>query len=75
MRTPDLFGHKKPRAKPRVMAHVFDAGEDVAEFKCAQCGWLSGWLYVASITQGKRGVPCEQCNKPAQQAAQEGGEA
>jgi len=64
----DLFPMpaKAPRAKPRVMAHVIDAGcscdTDLAKFKCKTCGWESSWLSVATISEGKRGIPCEECN-------------
>lgn len=73
----DLFPYTKaPRAKPRVMAHVCDAGciceSDIAKFECRACGWQSEWLNIASISEGKRGVPCEVCNLAAQ-GAQEGG--
>lgn len=66
----DLFPETKPpRAKPRVMAHVFDAGcsceTELARFECKRCGWQSDWLSVASISEGKRGVPCPKCNQGA----------
>lgn len=61
--TPDLFpGSKPPRAKPRVMMHVCDAGDCIANFKCFKCGATSGWLDVANISEAKRGIPCEACN-------------
>lgn len=65
--TTDLFpSTKPPRAKPRVMAHIIDAGcsceSNLARFRCRRCGWESEWLFVASITGGKRGTPCEKCN-------------
>jgi len=63
---PDLLPPKSPRAKPRVMAHVIDAGcsceTDLARFGC-KCGWESEWISVASISDGKRGIPCEKCNE------------
>lgn len=66
----DLFpGTKPPRAAPRVMAHVVDAGcsceTNLARFECKRCGWGSGWLSVASISDGKRGIPCQTCNQGA----------
>ena len=73
----DLFPMpaKPPRAKPRIMAHVIDAGcsceSDVAKFRCKVCGWESGWLNIATISEGKRGIPCEECNLPASQDAVE----
>ena len=66
-RATDLFPETKvQRAKPRVMAHVFDAGcsceTNLARFECKRCGWQSEWLSVASISDGKRGIPCPTCN-------------
>ena len=63
----DMFPETKvPRAAPRVMAHVFDAGcsceTNMARFECKRCGWQSEWLSVASISDGKRGIPCQTCN-------------
>jgi NAD-dependent SIR2 family protein deacetylase len=58
----DLFG-KKPRRQPLRRAHVIDAGEDMAKFECSHCGWVSDWRHVESITEGKRGIPCESCNE------------
>ncbi len=68
MPKPDLFTgtawEKPPRQKPRVMAHVADAGVDSICFECPQCGWESGWIdYDFSLTEAKRGIPCENCNK------------
>ena len=60
----DMFGGKPPRAKSRIMAHMIDVGEG-ALFKCDKCGWESGWLFLGenfTVTQVKRGVPCESCN-------------
>ena len=69
----DLFTNTKwakpPRKKPRIMAHVIDAGErdgvgPVIRFKCPHCNWDSDWLiYDFSLTEAKRGIPCENCNK------------
>lgn len=63
----DLFENtesQKPKSpKPRVMAHVDDAGIGCFDFKCQKCGWESGWLFSdMSISQAKRGIPCEKCN-------------
>lgn len=64
--TGDLFGHTKPRAKPRVMAHIVDAGSSaecqLGQFECKRCGWESGWVAFGTITEGKRGIPCAKCN-------------
>ena len=70
MRTSDIFAgtahQKQPRASKRVMAHVYDAGVDAINFKCSRCDWESGWLKNnMSVTDAKRGIPCEQCNKEA----------
>lgn len=57
---------KKPKQKPRkIMAHVRDVGVDAGLFECNKCGWSSGWLDVSdwTVTQAKRGVECENCNK------------
>lgn len=55
---------KKSRAKPRVLAHVDDAGPDAICFVCSKCGWKSGWLINdMSISESKRGIPCDRCNK------------
>ena len=65
MKTPDLFPDTKPpRAKPRVMMHVIDAGDCIAKFECAKCGAKSEWVPIANITEGKRGIPCPTCNQP-----------
>lgn len=62
--TPDLFPGTKPlRARPRVLMHVSDAGDCIAKYRCAKCGAESGWLPFATITEAKRGIPCEACNK------------
>lgn len=57
----------KPRAKPRKLMHVIDAGpgyddEDLCQFKCYHCGHESEWL-LYKFTEAKRGVPCPKCNK------------
>lgn len=57
----------KPR-RPRVIrARIRDAGNGPGpgqwgEFECPRCGWRSGWVQIANVTTGKRGVPCEKCN-------------
>lgn len=62
-----MFTGTKPRAKPRVMAHIVDAGcggeSLIGKFECKHCGWKSGWISFATTTEGKRGVPCGRCNK------------
>lgn len=59
---PDTVPAPVPRAPPRVMMHVCDAGDCIAQFRCAKCGAVSGWLPFATITEAKRGIPCEACN-------------
>lgn len=69
MSTPDLFpGTKPPRAKPRVLMHVSDAGDNddgrpICVMKCRSCGAETDWLVFETITEAKRGIPCEACNK------------
>lgn len=57
----------KPRAKPRKLMHVIDAGPgfdqmDRVRFECARCGHDSGWLLM-KCDDAKRGVPCPKCNQ------------
>lgn len=73
----DLFPEtiRKPeRAKPRALMHVCDAGnvehgkrEDLGKplckMRCSKCGAESDWLIFNTITEAKRGIPCEACNK------------
>ena len=73
--TPDLFpGTKPPRSRPRVLMHVSDAGdvhsgraEDLGKpmcvMRCARCGAETDWLIFETVTEAKRGIPCEACNK------------
>ncbi|MCP1375368.1 hypothetical protein [Dyella lutea] len=59
----DLFPHEPiPRAKPRVMMHVIDAGVGLALFQCARCGHESDWVPYGSLSDAKRGMPCPHCN-------------
>lgn len=53
----------KPRAKPRVMMHVIDAGDGMAQFGCRKCGHETDWESVESVTVAKRGIPCPKCNE------------
>lgn len=63
----------KGRRKPRVMMHVCDAGdhgclvdspgEHIVRFECPRCGYGTGWVTVANVTEGKRGKPCPRCNE------------
>lgn len=66
-RTLDMFGKpRNPRNPPRVLMHLTDAGhsdEDIiAKMECAKCGSESGWIKFRTITEVKRGIPCERCN-------------
>lgn len=61
----DLFPETKAPSAPKIfLAHVIDAGTDCALFRCNRCGWESDWLVIKTVTEGKRGVPCEPCNAP-----------
>lgn len=59
-----------PRAKPRKLMHVIDAGPgecdaakyDMVRFWCQRCGLETDWQEVLR-TEAKRGVPCPNCNK------------
>lgn len=59
----------KPKRKPpRVLMRVCDAGgsrkNPLCRFKCATCGYESGWLRFENVTESalKRGLPCPRCN-------------
>lgn len=57
---------KEPRAKPRKLMHVWDAGcghdkKDLVKFKCARCGTESDWKLML-MSDAKRGIPCPTCN-------------
>ena len=73
MRTLEMF--EKPRAKPRVMMHVIDAGIShgacacegrgepcIALFKCSKCGHESEWIECDNVTEAKKGIACPICN-------------
>ncbi len=62
---------RPPRAAPRVIAKVKDAGENCAFFTCKKCGWESGWVWDDDwrVTDVKRGIPCEPCNQKEAQNA------
>ena len=77
--TPDLFpSTKPPRAKPRVLMHVTDStdvhtgaaddlGKPMCRMRCTRCEAETDWLIFDTVTEAKRGIPCEACNAPAQQ--------
>lgn len=61
----DLFGFTKPRAAPRILMHIDDAGmfpdgRPCGHFCCRICG-REEWL-AASLTEMRRGIPCTTCN-------------
>lgn len=67
----DLFPETKPpRKKRRIMMHVFDAGDSwfdgsiACMFVCRKCKSRTDWIHgFKTITETKRGIPCETCNK------------
>lgn len=69
----DLFGWKRPRRKPRKLAHLIDLGDHgcvyppgkhmVALFRCHRCAWESEWREMSNVTECRRGIPCEKCNE------------
>lgn len=70
-RTPDMFAElKPPRKAPEKLMHVCDAAgcceEDgtgaMVRMECKRCGHETGWLYLATVTEAKRGKPCPVCN-------------
>lgn len=70
----DLFPETKlPRARPRVLMHVSDAtvchqgagrdlGKPMCRMQCPRCRAETDWLIFKSVTEAKRGIPCEACN-------------
>lgn len=60
----------RPPAQRRKLAHVTDAGspgrQHMAVFGC-RCGWSSGWVVIGTITEAKRGIPCERCNQSTEE--------
>ncbi|KJS38257.1 MAG: hypothetical protein VR70_10510 [Rhodospirillaceae bacterium BRH_c57] len=63
----DLFG-PRPRRKPRVMMHVYDAGEVPGMgcaicLRCARCGHDTDWVLMRTLSEDKRGRPCPNCNE------------
>ncbi|PAL20613.1 hypothetical protein B9K05_12755 [Acetobacter syzygii] len=69
----DLFGWKRPRRKPRKLAHLIDLGDHgcvypagkhmVGLFRCGRCAWESVWVEMSTVTECRRGIPCERCNR------------
>lgn len=72
----DLFPESlPPRARPRVLMHVSDAGvtdcgraEDLGKprcrMSCSRCALESVWLVFDTMTEAKRGVAWPICNPP-----------
>jgi hypothetical protein len=70
----DMFEDlRSPRARPRVLMHVTDAGQvdagaagdlgkPLCRMRCARCGDESDWLVFDTVTEAKRGIPCPRCN-------------
>jgi hypothetical protein len=68
----DLFGWKRPRSAPRILAHLTDCGDHgcvyqpgmrmVALFTCPRCEWESRWIEMPSVTACRKGIACEPCN-------------
>lgn len=61
----DLFG-QRPRRQPRPLMHVSDAGDGnegkpICRMRCKRCGAETGWLEFETVTEAKRGIPCEAC--------------
>ena len=73
----DLFGGKPPRKRRRYLMHVVDATDQleyfpelkkeganhVVQFQCFRCQYETDWVGVKTITEGRRGIPCPNCNK------------
>ena len=57
-----------PRAQPRVLMHVSDAGwsdqhdKPMCVMRCWKCGAETDWLIFETVTEAKRGIPCDACN-------------
>lgn len=70
----DLFPELvKPRAKPRVLMHVSDAGtascghasdlgKPLCRMLCGHCGLESDWVVFDTVSEAKCGVACPRCN-------------
>lgn len=73
MKTQDLFDDPKPRKKREWLMHVSDCGtsnycghiengEQIVKMKCWRCESETDWISMPSVTEAKRGIPCEKCN-------------
>lgn len=72
MKTPDLFPEtKRPRSPRRVMMHVYEVADtsdepqsrETCKMRCRRCKAVTGWKHFDTITEARRGIPCETCNK------------
>lgn len=68
---------KPPRRKPRVLMHVYDAGEQdgrgpVAQYVCGRCEHRTDWIDTPPGPRGgfsqHRTKPCPKCNEPEEDA-------
>lgn len=74
MAQPTLFDNTRPRRPRRVLMHVIDAGpwdgcgepgrlgSHLVRMQCPRCGHETDWIGVQSVTEGRRGKPCPECN-------------
>jgi hypothetical protein len=66
-RQSELFDKPAPRRRG-VIAHVVDAGHGCGgngrfvQFGCRICDWRSEWTTMSTVTEARRGIPCEKCN-------------
>ena len=70
--TVDMFQSLKPkRNNPRKLMHVCDSSgcceEDgsgaMVRMFCKRCEYESNWLYLNTVTEAKKGLPCPICNQ------------
>lgn len=40
-----------------------DFGKPLCQMRCSRCSAESDWLIFETVTEAKRGIPCEACNK------------
>lgn len=61
MQTLRMFPPVRPRAKPRMMADVIDAGPQHIRIHCSRCG-LDDWLRVKAHRVWRK-YACPACNE------------
>lgn len=61
MQTLRMFPPVRPRAKPRVMADVIDAGWQVIRIRCKRCEF-SDWIHSKGHWVLRK-FPCPKCNE------------